>query len=398
MWNTINLFWLGLAAMLLLLPACGDKGESKPEKKEVAKPEKKEAGKGKDHEDRVVLSPEATKNAGIKVITLKAESLPETIRATANIAHNQDRSFHVTPRVRGRVVEVYASIGSAVSVGSSLALLDSTELGEARAEHAKAVALLDLAKSNVEREKRLFEQKISPQKDLLAAQAEERRAEVEVRMLHEKLRLYGLSDGEINGSNAAPSRYMVRAPGPGVVFEKEITLGEVIEAGKKVFTISDLSTVWVLLNIYEKDLAKVTRGTSVKIQTESYPGEIFAGKVAYVGDVLDPQNRTVLLRVEVPNPNRRLKPGMFATAEVVTGGALAKGLAIPSSAIQKIEGKPVTFVQQRDGSFAKRDLDVGKEMGGRVEVRSGLTEGEQVVVEGSFTLKSELLKETLAED
>lgn len=384
--------------MLFVLPACGDKSEVKPAKKGAAKPEKKQAGKAEDHNDRVVLSPEAMKNAGIQVITLKAESLPETIRATANIAHNQDRSFHVTPRVRGRVVEVYASIGSAVSVGSSLALLESTELGEARAEHAKAVALLDLAKSNVEREKRLFEQKISPQKDLLAAQAEERRAEVEVRMLHEKLRLYGLSDGEINGSNAAPSRYLVRAPGPGVVIEKEVTQGEVIEAGKKVFTISDLSTVWVLLNIYEKDLAKITRGTSVKIQTESYPGEIFAGKVAYIGDVLDPQNRTVSLRVEVPNPNRRLKPGMFATAEVVTGGASAKGIVIPSSAIQKIEGKPVAFVQQGDGSFAKKELQLGKEMSGRVEVKSGLKEGDQVVTEGSFTLKSELLKETLAED
>ena len=390
MWNTTNLFSVVVAAMLFVLPACGDKGK--------AEPEKKEAAKSKDHKERVVLSPEAMKNAGIKVTTVKAESLTETIRATANIAHNQDRSFHVTPRVRGRVVEVYASIGSAVSVGSSLALLDSTELGEARAEHAKAVALFDLAKSNVEREKRLFEQKISPQKDLLGAQAEERRVEVEVRMLHEKLRLYGLSDGEVNGSNAAPSRYMVRAPGPGVVFEKEITLGEVIEAGKKVFTISDLSTVWVLLNIYEKDLAKVTRGTSVKIQTESYPGEIFAGKVAYIGDVLDPQNRAVSLRVEVPNPNRRLKPGMFATAEVVTGATSAKGIVIPSSAIQKIEGKPLAFVQQSDGSFAKRDLDLGKEMSGRVEVKSGLTEGEQVVTEGSFTLKSELLKETLAED
>lgn len=377
-------------ALISWLSGCGGNGETKAEKKEPVK--------AKDHKDRVVLSPEAMKNAGIKVITLNAESLPDTIRATANIAHNQDRSFHVTPRVRGRVVEVYASIGSAVSVGSSLALLDSTELGEARAEHAKAVALLDLAKSNVEREKRLFEQKISPQKDLLAAQAEERRAEVEVRMLHEKLRLYGLSDGEINGSNDTPSRYMVRAPGPGIVLEKEITQGEVIEAGKKVFTISDLSTVWVLLNIYEKDLAKVRRGTSVKIQTESYPGESFAGKVAYIGDVLDPQNRTVSLRVEVPNPNRRLKPGMFATAEVVTGGASAKGIVIPSSAIQKIEGKPAAFIRQNDGSFAKRDLDLGKEMGGRVEVKSGLTEGEQLVVEGSFALKSELLKGTLAEE
>ena len=390
MWNKKNLFRLGLAAMLLLLPACGDKGE--------AKPEKKEAGKAEGHKDRVVLSPEATKNAGIKVITLKAESLPETIRATAGIVHNQDRLLHVTPRIRGRVVEVYVTVGSEVKGGSSMALLDSTELGEAKADYLKAKTLLDLARANVEREKRLYEQKIAAQKDLQVAQAEERRAEAEVNALHEKLRLYGLSETEITKTDSSPSRYAVVSPGPGVVVEKEITKGEVIEQGKKVFTVSDLSTVWVLLNIYEKDLAQVKKGTSVKIQTETYPGEIFAGKVAYVGDVLDPQNRTAPLRVEVPNPSRRLKPGMFATAEVVTGGASAKGIVIPSSAIQKIEGKPAAFVRQSDGSFARKELQLGKEMSGKVEVKSGLTEGEQVVTEGSFTLKSELLKETLAED
>jgi cobalt-zinc-cadmium efflux system membrane fusion protein len=398
MWNTTNLFSLVVAAMLFALPACGDKGEAEPEKKGAAKTEKKEAGKGKDHKDRVVLSPEAMKNAGIKVVAVSAQSLPATIRVTANIAHNHDRMLHVTPRVRGRVVEVYASVGSAVNTGSPLALLDSTELGEARADYAKAKVLLELTKANVEREKRLFEQKISPQKDLLTAQAEERRAEAEVRMLHEKLRLYGLGDVEADSSNSAPSRYLVRAAGPGVVVEKEITQGEVIEAGKKVFTISDLSTVWVLLNIFEKDLAQVTRNTAVKIQTESYPDETFEGKVAYIGDVIDPQNRTVSLRVIVANPNRRLKPGMFATAEVVAGGASAKGIVIPSSAIQKIEGKPVAFVQQSDGSFAKKELQLGKEMSGKVEVKSGLTEGDAVVTEGSFTLKSELLKGTLAEE
>lgn len=391
---------LSLTILFTWLAGCGDSSKAMPEKKGTAKEDgHKEAGhKEKGHTKGIVLSPEALKNAGIKVEPATLRSLPATIRVTANIAHNQDRRFHVTPRVRGRVVEVYTSIGSAVSVGSPLALLDSTELGEARAEHAKAVALLDLAKSNVEREKRLFEQKISPQKDLLAAQAEERRAEVEVRMLHEKLRLYGLSEGEINGSNAAPSRYLVRAPGPGVVIEKEITQGEVIEAGKKVFTISDLSTVWVLLNIFEKDLAQVRKNAAVKIATDAYPGETFEGKVAYIGDVVDPQNRTVPLRVAMANPNRRLKPGMFATAEVVTSQATAQAIVIPSLAVQRVEGKPVAFVQLPDGSFAKRDLELGREIGDRVEVKSGLKEGDQVVISGTFTLKSELLKEGLAED
>lgn len=393
-------FAISLAMVLAWLAGCGDSGKAMPEKIESAKEDgHKEAGhKDEKRTKGIVLSAEALKNAGIKVESVSLRSLPATIPVTANIAHNQDRSFHVTPRVRGRVVEVYASIGSAVSVGSPLALLDSTELGEVRAEYNKAQALLDLVKSNVEREKRLFEQKISPQKDLLAAQAEERRAEIEVRMLHEKLRLYGLSDGEINGSNAAPSRYLVRAPGPGVVIEKEITQGEVIEAGKKVFTISDLSTVWVLLNIFEKDLAQVSKNTAVKIETDAYPGETFEGKVAYIGDVVDPQNRTISLRVAVANPNRRLKPGMFAKAEIVTASISAQAIVIPSGAIQRVEGKPIAFVQQADGAFAKRDLELGRQTGDRVEIKSGLKEGERVAITGTFTLKSELLKDGLAED
>jgi len=381
--------------MALSLYACGANDEAKLEKKEATKEEGREKKDG--HKKRIVLSPEALKNAGIQVEPVTLQSSPGTIRLTANIAHNLDRMFHVTPRVRGRVVEVYASIGSVLGAGGPLALLDSTELGEARAEYTKALALLDLAKTNVEREKRLFEQKISPQKDLLAAQADERRAEAEVRMLHEKLRLYGLPDGEIDGANTAPSRYMVRAPGPGVVVEKEITPGEVIEAGRKVFTISDLSTVWILVNIFEKDLARVSKNIAVKMQTDSYPDEVFVGKVAYIGDVVDPQNRTVPLRVAVANPNRRLKPGMFATAEVVTGEASVQAIVIPSSAVQRIEGKPAAFVQLEDGSFVKRDLDLGRDLGGRVEVKAGLKEGDRVAITGTFTLKSELLKEGLEE-
>ena len=140
---------------------------------------------------------------------------------------------------------------------------------------------------------------------------------------------------------------------------------------------------------------RVKQGTTVKIHTESYPGEVFAGKVAYIGNIVDPQSRTVPVRVEVPNPRARLKPGMFATAEVVTGISSTQAIMIPSSAIQKIEGKPSVFVQEKDGSFAKRELELGREFGNSVEVKSGLKEGEQVVVTGAFTLKSELLKEGL---
>ena len=395
------------AVFFLAFLGCGGKTETELEtrteakktsekgKEEKHEDEKKGEEKHEDEKERVKLSPEALKNAGIKTAPAKAEAIAETFAVTATIAHNQDRLFHVTPRITGRVVDVRVSVGSEVKTGTVLAMLDSTELGQTKLEYIKSQTLLELAKATYEREKSLFDQKIAAKKDVLAAEAEYLKAQAEARSLHERLRLYGLSDQAINNLNNSPSVYTLTSPGPGVLIEREMSKGEVIEAGKKVATISDLSTVWVLLNIHEKDLAKVKQGTSVKIHTESYPGEVFAGKVAYIGNVVDPQSRTVPVRVEVPNPRARLKPGMFATAEVVTGISSTEAIMILSSAIQKIEGKPSVFVQDKDGSFAKRELELGREFGNSVEVKAGLKEGELVVVTGAFTLKSELLKEGL---
>jgi cobalt-zinc-cadmium efflux system membrane fusion protein len=377
---------------------CGGKTESQSNRaeekhqNEKAGGEKKGEQKHAQEKDRVRLSPEALKNAGIKTAPATAQALADTITVTATISHNQDRLFHVTPRITGRVVEMRVSIGSAVKTGTLLAVLDSTELGQTKAEYLKAQTLLELAKASYEREKSLFDQKIAAKKDVLAAEAEYRKAEAEARTLHERLRLYGLSDQTIANLNHSPSHYFLTSPAPGVVIEKEISNGEVVEAGKKVFTISDLSTVWVLLNIYEKDLAKVQKGSAVKIQTESYPGEAFTGKITYVGDVVEPQTRTVSVRVEVANPRGRLKPGMFATAEISAGNSAKQAILIPSSAIQRFDGRPAVFLQQQDGSFTKRDLELGRGFGGNVEVKSGLKEGDPVVVAGAFTLKSELLK------
>ena len=279
---------------------------------------------------------------------------------TATIAHNQDRLFHVTPQITGRVVDVRVSIGSDVKIGTVLAMLDSTELGQTKLEYIKSQTLLELAKATYDREKSLFDQKIAAKKDVLAAEAEYRKAQAEARSVHERLRLYGLSDEAINNPNSSPSLYTLTSPGSGVVIEREMSKGEVIEAGKKVATVSDLSTVWVLLNIHEKDLAKVKQAATVKIHTESYPGEIFAGKVAYIGNIVDPQSRTVPVRVEVPNPRARLKPGMFATAEVITSISSMQAIMIPSSAIQKIKGQPSYSCKRRTG-LSRKDSSISAE-------------------------------------
>src|SRR5262245_60653532 len=381
-----------VVSVSLFIFGCGESANKRAEAQKEKNGTEANKDKHEAEKKRIKLSAEAIKNAGIKTVVVNAEALPDLLTVTASISHNQDRVFHVTPRIRGRVVEVYASLGSSVNKGSRLALLDSTELGESKAEYLKAKTLLGLAKTNYEREKSLFDQKIAAQKDVLAAEAEYRRAEAEVRTLHERLRLFGLSDEAIANLDSAPSHYVIVSPGPGVVVEREISQGEVIEAGRKVFTVSDLSAVWVLLSVYEKDLAKIKSGMPVRIMTESYLGEVFSGKIAYIGDTVDSQTRTIPVRIVVPNPDRRLKPGMFATAEIETPAAMGATLVIPSIAVQKVEGKPSAFVQEGEGNFQKRDLELGRNMGNSVEVKSGLNEGERVVTKGSFLLKSELLK------
>ena len=253
--------WILVAAVVFMLSGCGGKADDHHEDKNAEKHDhakenakkhkgEKESEGHSDEKRNVKLSPEALKNAGIKTAPIKTEALADTLAVTATVSHNQDRLFHVTPRITGRVVDVRVSVGSEVKTGSVLAVLDSTELGQINAEYLKTQTLLELAKTNYEREKSLFDQKIAAKKDVLSAEAEYRKTEAEARSLHERLRLYGLSDQAISNLNNAPSQYTLTSPGAGVVLERDMTKGEVIEAGKKVVTVSDLSTVWVLLNIH----------------------------------------------------------------------------------------------------------------------------------------------------
>jgi cobalt-zinc-cadmium efflux system membrane fusion protein len=295
-------------------------------------------------------------------------------------------------------VEVYVSVGSAVSRETNLALLDSTELGEAKAEHLKAKTFLDLAKANYEREKTLFDQKIAAKKDVLTAEAEYRKVEAELRSLEEKLRLYGLSDKEIADMehSQSASRYYLRSPAPGIVTEKEITLGEVIETGKKVFTISDLSNVWIYLDIYERDLSKIKVGQKATVRVGGYPEKAFVGKVAYLSGLMDEKTKTLKARVEIANPDRLLKPGMFAEARIETGTGAERKITVPKEAVFLLDEGPVVFIE-KDGGFFPRRVETGKEAGGRVEILNGISEGEKVVVEGGYYLKAEILKSQMGE-
>lgn len=378
----------------LLASGCSDKGKASQEEKKTEASEKSGNKDG-----RIALPPEVRKNVRITSDPVSRQSSAESIEVTATIVPNQDRIFNVTPRIRGRVVEVYVSVGSPVRKGANLALLDSTELGEAKVEYLKTRTLLELAKANYEREKSLFDQKISAQKDVLTAEAEYRKAEAEVRALHEKLRLYGLSDEELSGleQSRGPSRYYLRSPAPGVVTEKDISLGEVIETGKKILTVADLSVVWIYLDMYEKDLPKIKVGQKATVRVSAYPEKAFIGKVAYLSGLMDEKTKTVKARVEIANPDRLLMPGMFAEARIETGTAVEKKITVPKESLFLLDDGPVVFIE-KDGQFFPRRVQTGKEVGGRVEIVNGLSEGEKVVTEGGYYLKAEMVKSKMGED
>ena len=184
-----------------------------------------------------------------------------------------------------------------------------------------------------------------------------------------------------------------------MIITREGAPGEVVGPEKALLSIADLSKVWTLVDIYEKDLAHVRRGAPVEIMVEAYPGETFKGTVGHVGDVVDPQTRTTKVRVEIPNPQRKLKPGMFATVRLRVQAApgSVSVFAVPSSAIQQADGQPVVFVKKDSTTFERRKVKLGVTMGDLVEVAEGLKGDEEVVTAGSFALKSELLKERIGE-
>ena len=286
-----------------------------------------------------------------------------------------------------------ADVGERVRAGQPLAVLESPEVGQTRADEHEAEALLGIAQENYAREQRLETAGISSRKELLDAQAELRRAEAAFRSARERLRVLGASHGE-------GSQFAVTAPFAGVVVERDASRGEMAAPSDQLFTVADLSRVWIELDIFERDLSRVASGQPVRVTTTAYPGRTFPGRIVYVGQVLETATRTVDARVEVPNPDGMLKPGMFATARIEIGGGGAPLTVVPENAIQELDGQRVIFVPgDRPGEFRAQPIEVGEQAdSGLVVVRSGLQAGDSIVTAGAFALRSELSKDELEHD
>ncbi len=330
---------------------------------------------------------------GVVVAVATRQLFTEVMTATGKVEADADRIAHVSPRISGQIVSVQASLGDRVTAGQTLLTLKSLEMAEAANRFRLSKTKLALAEANMMRIRTLVDKKIVARKELLQAETDYKIAQTELQNDQERLSLYGASSSKVQSSSYNKASLMVPAPISGTITEKHAIVGELSDPSKSLFTVVDLSSIWVVVDIYEKDLAKVRTGQRATVTVDAYPDVKLTGHVTYIADVLDAATRTLKVRVEVPNPGRMLKPEMFARVELAPSASAVMTLAVPEDAIQEIDGKKVIFVADDRGEvFRPETVETGRSSGGLVEIISGLREGQRYAGKGSFVLKSELKK------
>ena len=367
----------------------------------------------------VELSPEAIKNAGLTAVDVASRQLPTTIDVTGSVTAEDARVAHIRPLARGLVERVWVSLGERVTRGQPLATYDNIQLGELVGEYLAARAVLQQAEAELNVKRRVVDrgraliklEAIARQEldlreaELKTAEASVARDQATVSRVEEQLHRFGLSDADLTKlsptSGESPHREashaILRAPFDGVVTKYDIAQGEVVEPERELFTVTDLSQVWVLADIYEKDITKVRAGTDAVVRVDAYPDRTFSGRVTYVSDLIDPQTRSAKARVVVANPGAALKLDMFARVSVPTTD-VRESLVVPVAAVQTIDNQTVVFVRVGETRFERRVVETGATAGDQVEVRSGLQAGEPVVGPGSFHLKTALLRERIGDE
>jgi len=340
----------------------------------------------------VRMTPEAAAGAGIAVVPVARNAFRLHRDFSATVQPNENELAEVTALIRGRVADVYVDVGQDVDKGTPLALLHSTDLGLAEAAYLKSGAKLHEAVLVYERARDLLQNKAISQAEFQRREAEMKTARAEAREARNRLELLGVPEQEIQRLDREQTirpDVPLRAPFAGRVIMRNLTRGEVVETNQKLFTVADLSDVWVVGNVPEKDVRFIHKDQSVEVRALAYPQEVFAGTITYVADMLDPATRTMRLRVTAPNPQKKLKPEMFASVRVYAP-AKADVLTVPLAAVQNGPTGRMVFVQRRPGEFEARTVTPGEEMGDVVTILEGLREGERVVTAGAFALKSEM--------
>jgi len=343
------------------------------------------------HDERLVrLSDEQVMAAGIAVLAAGPARLQSTTRFQGEIRFNEDRTAHVVPRLAGVAEKVPADLGQPVRQGQVLAVIASAALSELRSELLAAQRRRDAAHVTFEREKKLWQDRISAEQDYLQARTVLHEADIAVDNARQKLAAIGAG-----GASGGLNRFELRAPFDGTVVEKHLTLGEAVKEDTSIFTVSDLRTVWAEFSVAPRDLATVRVGQRVIVSSTAFDAKA-AGTVSYVGSLLGEQTRTARARVSLTNPEGAWRPGLFVTVSVF-GDDQDVALAVSAEAVQTIEGQSMVF-KAVPGGFEASPVKTGRSDGRTVEILGGLVAGDELAASNTFVLKSELGKAGAAHD
>jgi cobalt-zinc-cadmium efflux system membrane fusion protein len=327
--------------------------------------------------------------AHVQVVDVEKSTLPRTLRLTGAVAYNAFRTTPVFSSIGGPVQQILVTPGQKVKQGQPLLTVTSPDFSVARSAYIKAKQAFTLADKNYERAKDLFAHGAMAEADYQAAEAARAQAQADVASSRDALRAVGITnpDAVLGETAQGAGQARLLAPVSGEIVERLVGPGQLLQAGTtQCFTISDMSSVWVLINVYQSDLAHVRPGDAVSISTDSYP-DTFHGKVSYIAPALDPGTRTLQARIVTENPGGKLKKDMYVTA-TVQAGTIRDAISVPDAAVLRdTENQPFVYVLTGTNQFARRQVQVGASTNGRSQILEGLKGGERVAADGSLFLQ-----------
>jgi membrane fusion protein, heavy metal efflux system len=323
----------------------------------------------------------------VQVVTVQPTKLTRTLRLTGAVAYNAFKTTPVITQVGGPVSRILVVPGQHVAAGQAMLEVSSPDYSQLLDSYLKAADSFRLANKNYARAQDLYQHQAIAERDLEQAESDRNQAQADLNAAEQGMKILGIKNPGDLAKTPSSAQIQVLAPIGGEVVERLVSPGQVVQAGQtQAFTISDLSTVWVLANIYQADLAFVRDGEDVSVQTDAYPGS-FHGRISYVSPALDPNTRTLQARIVVDNPGEKLKKDMYCTV-TVTAGSIADAIAVPDSSVLRDDNnEPFVYVATGANQFGRRDVETGQSQNGRTQILKGISVGEKVVGDGSLFLQ-----------
>lgn len=400
--------------VILVFTFCGGGENNTPGEQHVHQDESLAVGQstadeseGHDHEHHELhLSPEKQKEWGVLLGTVTKQSVSSMLDLPGVLTVNQNQTAHISSYVKGKVVSHSTDLGDWVRKGQALVTINSPEFAQAQADFLRARAKYLLSQKEYERAKMLRAEKAIEEKEYLRREAEYENMATEYGALGSALHSYGITHEQIDEliekckrveekeykCEIADPNLAILSPLSGTVIFRDVVTGEHVEPDKILYTVSDLKTLWAILDVYEKDLPSIRKDSHVTIISSIYPDKKFPGKITHISDVIDEKLRTVKIRVEVDNNEGLLKPNMYIQGTIESPAEKKDILAVPEEAIQNLDGEKIVFVLEKGDIFVVRHVTLGNKVGSNRIIAQGLSEGDRIVIQGAFYLKTELSK------